>query len=54
MTVTQLLRNTTARELVEWVHYLKISKEKPKESPEQIAEKMRQTFGQKQFKRKKK
>jgi hypothetical protein len=54
MTVTQLLKSTTARELVEWMHFLKIKNEKPEERPEAVKEKIQQTFAMSRFKKKKK
>ena len=54
MTVRQLMNNIDAREIMEWSAYYKIKTEKPKESPEQIAEKMKQTFAAPRFKKGKK
>ena len=53
MTVRQLMNNIDAREIMEWSAYFKIKTEKPKETPDQIAEKMRQTFSMPRFKGKK-
>ena len=44
MTVTQLLRNTNARELIEWALYLKIYNEKPENSPTAVNENIKTSF----------